>query len=385
MAAATTVETITTAKPPPPRSTKLVCFSFAAYAKTLIDNLKSLDIPILPGLNDAEFADIESTFNFTFPPDLRSILREGLPVGSAFPNWRSSSHQQLHILLNLPVLSLSKNISLNNFWSDSWGQKPQDKNHALSLAKKLLEKAPVLVPIYRNCYAPSTPNMAGNPVFYIDTEEVKVLSFDLSAFFKEIEFVKAGSGVFKPLARKSKVLDMPAWAAKEARRIEFWTEVAERGRRVVARDETRGWWSGGGIETGLGLECCMDEVFWKLRDGGWKEEDVREMMMMDGCDYRNKKNSGVQMVGDPRESVVMHVRLLSVVLLRAGWSEEDVVYSLNLQDHENGIGGDCLEGNSSSYLEFQHPIGIYSKEKDDGVQNGSIKQSTHVHALQVLR
>ncbi|KAL5755179.1 hypothetical protein ACOSP7_023399 [Xanthoceras sorbifolium] len=358
--AATTTETViaTTTKP---ARTKLVCFSFAAYAKTLLDHLKSLNIPILPGLNDDEFADIESSFNFTFPPDLRSILQEGLPVGPSFPNWRSSSQQQLRILLSLPSLSMSKNISLNNFWSDSWGPKPKNMNDALSLVKQLLDKAPVLVPIYRNCYIPSTPYAAGNPVFYIDVEEVKVLSFDIAGFFKEVEFLQVVGGVFKPLSTRKSRIDMPAWAAKEARRIQFWTEVTERG-RAVARGETHGWWSGSG--GWLGLKCCLEEVILRLRDGGWREEEIREMMMMDGCDDKIKEKAGVQFVGDHKKGVILDVRFLSVLLLNAGWSREDVVYSLNLQKHEKVNEGDPL-GENSTYLEFEHPSSRFSKKKND--------------------
>ncbi|KAH7566754.1 hypothetical protein JRO89_XS08G0228600 [Xanthoceras sorbifolium] len=335
--AATTTETViaTTTKP---ARTKLVCFSFAAYAKTLLDHLKSLNIPILPGLNDDEFADIESTFNFTFPPDLRSILQEGLPVGPSFPNWRSSSQQQLRILLSLPSLSMSKNISLNNFWSDSWGPKPKNMNDALSLVKQLLDKAPVLVPIYRNCYIPST------------------------LVFQRSRVLASGWWGFQAIIDRKSRIDMPAWAAKEARRIQFWTEVTERG-RAVARGETHGWWSGSG--GWLGLKCCLEEVILRLRDGGWREEEIREMMMMmDGCDDKIKEKAGVQFVGDHKKGVILDVRFLSVLLLNAGWSREDVVYSLNLQKHEKVNEGDPL-GENSTYLEFEHPSSRFSKKKDD--------------------
>ncbi|XVF17453.1 hypothetical protein REPUB_Repub10bG0123300 [Reevesia pubescens] len=320
--------------PKGPSRSKLACFSFAAYSKTLIDHLKSLDISILPGLTDQEFSSIESTFHFTFPPDLRSILQEGLPVDPSFPNWRSSSPQQLNILLNLPFLSLSKNITLHNFWSDSWGPKPSNSNEALGLVQKLLMKAPLLVPIYRNCYIPSTPNVAGNPVFYVDGEEVRILSFDITRFFQEVEFLRRG-GVLKPfMRRKSNDVNnnVPAWAATSARRIDFWTDVAEKGRRVVAREVTQGWWSKAEAEGDLGLGGCLEEVYWRLREGGWREEEVREMMMMDGYDHNeNKGKSGTELVMDG-EDVAWHVRVLSVVLLRAGWTREDVVYSLDLHD-----------------------------------------------------
>ncbi|XWS29651.1 hypothetical protein CRYUN_Cryun24cG0047900 [Craigia yunnanensis] len=228
-----------------PSRSKLVCFSFAAYSKALIDHLKSLDIPFLPGLTDQEFSSIESTFHFTFPPDLRSILQEGLPVDPSFPNWRSSSRQQLNILLNLPFLCLSKNITLHNFWSDSWGPKPSNSNEALALVKNLLQKEPLLVPIYRNCCIPSTPNMAGNLVFYVDGEEVRILSFDITRFFQEVEFLRRG-GVFKPFMRKktnSVNNNVPAWRRPQHGGLNF---------RRTWRKEGGDWWrvesrGGGGV------------------------------------------------------------------------------------------------------------------------------------------
>ncbi|KDP32138.1 hypothetical protein JCGZ_12599 [Jatropha curcas] len=358
-------------------ATKLVCFSFAAYAKTLIDHLKSLNIPILPGLTDSEFKSIESTYRFSFPPDLRSILQEGLPIGPHFPNWRSSSPQQIQILLNLPILNLSKNISQNNFWVDSWGDKPEDSNKALDMAKRLFfDKAPVLVPIYGNCYIPSTPNDAGNPVFCVDNGGVRVLSFDLARFFQEVEFLQIGVHSIKPVnfPRIEKVaINVPVWAATTARKIDFWTDVAENGRKVVAREDTHGWWTGGNLDCSWEMGDCLEEVFWRLRDGGWKEEEVREMMMMDGCDEGMKKGCGPKL---GKEDVVWHVRLMSLVLLRAGWSREDVVYSLELQDNEdtNSIG--------KCFLDFQLPNSSCSRQDDDH-QQSSIKQLMNMRSLEV--
>ncbi|GAV86345.1 hypothetical protein CFOL_v3_29776 [Cephalotus follicularis] len=370
---APTTQTHPQTKPPNP---KLVCFSFAAYAKNVIDHLRSLNIPILPGLTDQEFASIESTFHFVFPPDLRSILREGLPVGPHFPNWRSSSPQQLHILLNLPIRSLFKNISQNNFWSSSWGPKIQNSNDSLSLVKKLLKQAPTLVPIYRNCYISTTPNLAGNPVFYVDDKEVRVLSFDVSGFFQKIDQLLQVGVFFNPLLSTSdhhdSNINVPAWAATVARRIEFWTEVADSGRRVVvAGGVTRWWWSG----MRFGLGGCMEEVFWRLKDGGWREEEVREMMMMDGCDEANR---GVKLV-EHREDVVWHVKDLSLALLRAGWTTEDVVYSLGIEDDHDSCSN--LPQQENSFLGFQHLNGCF--KEDDHHQTRSTKHLMHVQSLEV--
>lgn len=300
---------------------KRICFSFAAYAKSLIERLKSSNIAVVEGLSDSEISTIESSFNFCFPPDLRSILQQGLPVSPGFPNWRSSSAQQLQILLNLPVFSLLRRVSKNNFWHPSWGPQPQpppeseDRGRALDAARRFLRDVPLLVPIYRHCYIASSPNLAGNPVFCVDHEgDVRLLSYDVSGFFREAEFLS-----------ENREWDEPVWAATTARRIEFWSEVAE------AREEARrGWWWSC-MKGELGLGGCLEEVYWRLREGGWREEETREMMMMMKGGDEEEKWLGKE--GGPlkdREAMVGHVRVLSQRLLRAGWSREDVVYSLGL-------------------------------------------------------
>ncbi|KAF8012293.1 hypothetical protein BT93_I0434 [Corymbia citriodora subsp. variegata] len=327
---------------------KRVCFSFAAYAKSVIDHLVSCDIPVVEGLTEAEFDCLESAFSFAFPPDLRSILREGLPLGPGFVNWRSSSPQQLEILAGLPGRSLIKEVSQSGFWCDAWGERPSDRDGAVELAKRLLEEAPILVPIYRSCYIPASPNAAGNPVFYIDGGDVRVLSFDLAGFFQEFEWLRIG--VFRPARRVPPRIGTPAWAATAPRRIEFWSDVAERGGRskppaavveaaAEARGSTGGWWCGGdcgGAGAGAKLRACLEEAFWRLRDGGWGEEEVREMMCMDGCDGTVKV--GID-VARSDGGVAWHVRAWSLELLRAGWSREDVVDSLGINVDEGSEAG----------------------------------------------
>ncbi|PIM99703.1 hypothetical protein CDL12_27797 [Handroanthus impetiginosus] len=137
----------------------------------------------------------------------------------------------------------------------------------------------------------------------------------------------------------SNLFAAPPWAAMEARRIEFWTEMAERGEN----DAARGWWS-------ADLGGCLEEVCWRLRNGGWKEEDVREMMMMDGCD---EINNGDNISDEPLDikCVEWRVRTLSARLLRSGWSTEDVVESLGFCpddfDQSSVLDGD-------SWFDFQH-------------------------------
>ncbi|CAL1371954.1 unnamed protein product [Linum trigynum] len=363
-----------------------VCFSFAAYAKKLIDHLKFLHIPILPGLTRTEFSDLESKFKFSFPPDLHAILREGLPFGPNFPNWRSSSLHHLQILRDLPTLDISNNVRHHGFWVESWGPRPDDPSELNAVFDKLLGNAPTLVPIYRNCYIPALPEASGNPIFLVDEEAVRVLSFDIAGFFHQLQL--AGSNRVGGQGNYNVTIMLPAWAATAAREIEFWTEAAKKGKRrklaaADGRAATGGWWvpgGGGGFEIiccQLELTACMEEVFWRLRDGGWREEEVREMMMMktnNNCD-RLKRN-------EEEEDAVWHVRMLSAgELLRAGWSKEDVLYSLDLQD--------CCDqdlvipevGKKSSpltvTLDFQIADGCRRRSRDDELRRNSLRDLLH--------
>ncbi|XP_060194324.1 uncharacterized protein LOC132623562 [Lycium barbarum] len=350
--AATVAETfnpITTICNPKPTR---VCFSYAAYAKKVIQHLKSSKIIVEKGLSDIEFSTIESNFNFTFPPDLHSILQEGLPIGPGFPNWRSSSLQQLEIIKNLPILSLCKEVKKRNFWFlELWGTRPIDNDQAVDKAKGFLKKAPVLVPIYQHFYIPCTPCLAGNPVFYVHDGDVKLWSFDISGFFHQVEFQRNEMILRRPSLFN--LMNAPAWTATEARKIEFWTEMTEMRRRVedmgrrvdkMGLGETarggayhRRWWS-------EDLEGYLEEVFLSLREAGWKEEDVREMMMVEedggACD---SGNDGGACVVD-KKGVETHVRLLSKRLLRAGWSTQDVVDTLGSSYEEIYIEEDsCID------------------------------------------
>ncbi|RZB78327.1 uncharacterized protein LOC114374958 [Glycine soja] len=293
------------AKSKPPRP-KRICFSFAAYAGDLLNCLKASKVAIDEGLSDAELSNIESKLKFSFPPDLRAILQQGLPVSQGFPNWRSSSTQQLQILLNLPASSILRRVSSMRFWHPSWGPEPSDPTRVIA---RLLHDAPPLVPIYRHCYIPSSPGAAGNPVFHVDNDgDVRLLSFDVAGFFRE--FLAPGT-------------EEPVWAATAARRVRFWSEVAD--------------------AQGGELGGCLERVVWKLREGGWTEEEIREMMTVE-----EKKKNKLKL--KDKEALEWHVRALSLVLLRGGWSREDVVYSLGL-----------VADQGKSWLEFhqdQHNLNI---------------------------
>lgn len=84
----------------------------------------------------------------------------------------------------------------------------------------------------------------------------------------------------------------------------------------------------------------------KLKDGGWNEDEVKEMMLIDGFDRRVGEERSVS---NYKESVVKHVRKMSIELLNGGWSVDDVAYSLS--DDSGEIKSGLVDG--EAWVEFQ--------------------------------
>jgi hypothetical protein len=75
----------------------------------------------VPGLTDAEVANVEGRFAFRFPPDLRSFLQTALPHGVGFPDWRSGDETMLREWLNSPAEGVLFDVEHNGIWIDEWG------------------------------------------------------------------------------------------------------------------------------------------------------------------------------------------------------------------------------------------------------------------------
>ncbi|CAL9072816.1 uncharacterized protein LOC103981588 [Musa acuminata AAA Group] len=329
------------ADPRLPSPRRRVCFSFAAYAKAVVAHLRASGVPVAPGLSDAEFAAVESAYGFKFPPDIRSVLCEGLPVGPGFPNWRSASPQQLRLLLGLPATSILHEVTSGGFWPRAWGPRPQDPSVAVAAAKVVLRRAPSLVPIYRHFYMPASPSLPGNPVFYVRGGDVRPAGLDLADFFQRE----------RPRGWTAGAL-APAWVATSARRVEVWTELSE---EKVWQERKRG-----GSPWEVRVDEMLKQAGQRLREGGWRDEEVGEMVLWGSDGY----GIGASAAADPaavlrdQEGVLRKLQLLSLALLRSGWGADDVVESMGWASVEGSEGdyGDMGCGPSQSERDT-HPDG----------------------------
>jgi hypothetical protein len=131
----------------------------AAYLHSLVGELQARNVTFEPGLSDEEISRVESTYDFRFPSDLRSLLQFALPISEGFPDWRrgwiakpivewqrGASSVRGHNLvpiqeqLDLPADGICFDIERNNFWMDQWGANhkiwmPRLRGHGKRLRK----------------------------------------------------------------------------------------------------------------------------------------------------------------------------------------------------------------------------------------------------------
>jgi hypothetical protein len=136
-------------------------------------------VPMAPGLSEDEVAHIESTFGFTFADDHRDFLTAALPVGEAWPNWRSEGRRSLQKRMQLPVDGLLFDVEWGHFWVDGWGPRPARMKDALRSARYQLARVPQLLPVYSHHYLPAGAGAIGRPVLSVVRTAVVAVGADL--------------------------------------------------------------------------------------------------------------------------------------------------------------------------------------------------------------
>ncbi|KAL7602852.1 uncharacterized protein LOC111896673 [Lactuca sativa] len=323
--------------------------SFTSLADKVLTHLKSSGVIVQHGLSDKEFARAEAEFGFAFPPDLKAVLSAGLPVGPGFPDWRStgSARQQLRATLDLPIAAISFHIARNALWSKSWGVRPSEPEKAMKIARNALRRAPLLVPVFNHCYIPCNPSLAGNPIFYVDENQIFCCGFDLSDFFdreKSTLFTKSdlhkvmkqrsvnekSTGMLSNISRRS--LDAVA-GGKTPRWIEFWSDAAVDRRKRNSNSYSNSSSSSSSSpdryfeiqRSGIPkwVDTYVQEIGSVLKDGGWADSDVSEIVDVSSSGFFD----GEMVLLDNQavlDALLLKANRLSESLQKAGWSSEEV-------------------------------------------------------------
>ena len=170
------------------------------------------------GLTDNEVLEVETKFNFKFPPDLKLFLQTALPISDSFVNWRlglKSTDEADSIVsrLNWPLDGMIFDIQSNEFWVDSWGAMPDNFSNKVEIAKKHYQTYPKLIPIYSHRYIPSRPTENDNPIFSVHQMDIIYYGYNLVTYFAN-EFKISLKGDFELLE-------------KPVKEIEFWSGLTE--------------------------------------------------------------------------------------------------------------------------------------------------------------
>ncbi|MCE9545560.1 MAG: SMI1/KNR4 family protein [Planctomycetia bacterium] len=145
----------------------------------LIGILRDKGIDFDVGLTDAEVNSAEARYGFRFPPDLRALLQAGLPRGRKFPDWRHGDETALRDWLDRPRQGVVFDIEHNSFWLEEWGPRPKALAEARLAVERLVQAAPVLIPVYQHRMMPADPHLPGNPVFSVHQTDIIVYGRDL--------------------------------------------------------------------------------------------------------------------------------------------------------------------------------------------------------------
>jgi len=179
--------------------------------------LETAGVIFTSGLSDIELKGIEDKYHFCFPPDLREFLSFSLPISNGFPNWRDAAEKEITERLKWPYDGLCFDITNNTFWLEEWGERPRSSENACKIIRRLVDLAPVLIPIFSHRYIPDKPCEGGNPV--ISVYQTDIIYYGCNLFdYLENEF-------FRTLEERKCAIET---SHRTFNRIEFWSDIIER-------------------------------------------------------------------------------------------------------------------------------------------------------------
>lgn len=198
----------------PPRQiySLLTCNDHAApsVVERAVKLLKQTRTTLQPGLSSSELDRLEQELTFRFSDEHRDFLSRVLPVGDAWPDWRSGDREALAGRIAWPVDGTLFDVRENGFWPRSWGERPAQHAEAEVVARTRLADVPRLVPVYSHRYLPAGPAGSAAPVFSVHQADVIYYGDDLADYIAyEFKLPEASRG------NNPRV------------RVPFWSDLAE--------------------------------------------------------------------------------------------------------------------------------------------------------------
>ena len=171
---------------------------------------------LTPGLSDAEFAQVEDSYGFTFADDHRAFLATALPLDDdrepgrhyGWPDWRSGDPAELRRMLDWPVEGVLFDVEHNVMWDPAWGPRPDVMSERLAIAGRHLATVPQLVPVHSHRYLPAGRGTSGHPVLSVYQTDIIYYGVDLSDYIHQ-DF--GGPGMSRDDPAWNPVATVPFW------------------------------------------------------------------------------------------------------------------------------------------------------------------------------
>ena len=101
----------------------------------------------------------------------------GLPIYDSFVNWRQGltfkdSEDKILSRLDCPLGGMLFDLQNNDFWINSWEDKPDTYSEKERIAREKYLTFPKLIPIYSHRYIPMEPMESGNPIFSVHQMDI---------------------------------------------------------------------------------------------------------------------------------------------------------------------------------------------------------------------
>ncbi len=154
------------------------------YRGIVTPKTRPLLVAFESGLTDEEVGQVEQTYGFRFPPDLREFLQNALPTSDGFPNWRAGLDGSPGPWMDGPKDGILFDVEHNEFWPSEWGARPHSLTLAKEIAARFIDAAPRLIPVFAHRMLPSAPHRAGNPVFSVHQTDLIYYGFDLEDYLR---------------------------------------------------------------------------------------------------------------------------------------------------------------------------------------------------------
>ena len=174
----------------------------------VVRRLARAQVNLEGGLSEQELSAVEARFGISFNPAHRGLLAAALPVGEEWMDWRHGAADDLQRRLDWPVDGIVFDVHENSFWPRSWGPRPASPADAERVARRHLERVPVLIPVYSHRCAPAAPASGDSPIFSVYQSDVVVYGDNLLDYVAH-EF-GAGPRVPTPEDQRPKV---PFWSS----------------------------------------------------------------------------------------------------------------------------------------------------------------------------